>query len=414
MSPFIVNGRSYPIDRLNYPLPSLDLLSWLASQSLYPKVFWKERDSTVTRAAVGNLLSFPDVVQLSSTFPARLYGGIRFSPSNSSDSCWKGFPKTCFWLPQIEISQEEGRTSAEVYTLKSAATLHDPLTFEPLQNALQPQTYTLLERQDNPTSDDWEKKVETALNAIASRQIDKLVLARKTTLQFASPLSAWPILAHLLQKAKHATVFAFQLSPRVCFLGATPEKLFQREGDLFNTDANASTRPRGQTPDEDREFAEQLLTSAKEQREFHIVKNFLDRALSPLSQNMQWEGADRVLKASHVQHLYNRLNAKLKGDISDADLIRALHPTPALGGFPTREALDILHQIEPFDRGWYGAPVGTIEHNSTNLYVAIRSALIEERSLHLFAGTGLVEGSIAEREWEELEQKIRPFAELFY
>ncbi len=415
MSPFIINGRSYLLDRLYQELPAIDLISWLETQPLYPKVFWKERDSQITRAAVGNLLLFPEVPHFSelNSFDVRLYGGIRFNDNRQNEETWRGFPKTCFWLPHIEVTQENDQTQALIYSLNGPPSPGSLLL--PKENRKLPApAYSLIERQETPVFEDWQRKVGAVLESISEGRIDKLVLARKTTLQFASPLSPWPILAHLKEKAKHATLFAFQLSPSLCFLGATPEKLFEREGNLFNADANAATRPRGRTAEEDLEFEDELVASPKEQREFKIVRDFLDSALLPLSSEMQWEGKDRVLKASHVQHLHNRLGAKLKNAISDLDLIRALHPTPALGGYPSAEALKFLEEIEPFDRGWYGAPIGVIGQNGASLYVAIRSALIRERTMHLFAGTGLVQGSVAEREWEELEQKIRPFAELFF
>jgi menaquinone-specific isochorismate synthase len=415
MHPFRINRRSYLIDRIQQELPATDLIAWLQSQPLYPKVFWKEQDSQTIYAAVGSLILFPTVPQLCSSnpFEVRLYGGMRFNDGSHNQETWRSFPNTCFWLPQIEISQEGDHAQVIAYSLNGPASFEPLLTYKSVKMPAAPSS-SLIERKETPCFGDWKKNMEVALNSIASGHMQKLVLARKTTLQFATPLSPWPLLTHLNQMAKRATLFAFQLSPSLCFLGATPEKLFQRKENLFNTDAIAATRPRGQTPEEDLRFEEELLSNPKDLREFKIVKDFLQSALLPLSEEMSWEGKDCVLKVSHVQHLHNRLSAQLKSGISDADLIRTLHPTPALGGHPRDEALKFLGQIEPFDRGWYGAPIGVIGQKSTSLYIAIRSALIQERLLHLFAGAGLVHGSIAEREWEELEQKIRPFTELFF
>lgn len=413
MHTFAVNGKSHPISRSVQKFPAINLMAWLQSQPLYPKVFWKELDSPITRAAVGNLLLFPTVPRFTDDppFEMRLYGGIRFGSDHKNDKTWHGFPNTCFWLPEIEISQDDNEAIAVYYSLNKPSST-EQIHPQRAQRLSAP-TYSLINRKESPTLLDWQKSVKSVLESIASNQMDKLVLARKTTLQFANSLSPWPILSHLYEKAKHTTLFAFQLSPTLCFLGATPEKLFKREGNQFHTDAIAATRPRGKTPEEDLQFEQYLLTNKKEQREFNIVKDYLDSSLLPLCDEMKWEHADRILKGSHVQHLFNRLSAKLKNSISDADLIRALHPTPALGGYPREESLHFLRQIEPFDRGWYGAPVGVIGNQSTTLYVAIRSALIRDSSLNLFAGTGLVPGSVAEREWEELEQKILPFTELF-
>jgi menaquinone-specific isochorismate synthase len=414
MRPSVIDGQPYQLHRLQVPLPPLDLIHWLEAHPLYPKVFWKERDGQITRAAVGSLIQFPHIPHFagSNPFETRFYGGIRFRDNVHIDETWKGFPDNRFWLPQIEISQEGDQTQAVLYSLNGRASVESlllPLIYEKRPELL----YTLVTRCEIPSFEDWKKHVETVLGSISASRLDKLVLARKTTLEFDSPLSPWPILSHLNEKAKRATLFAFQLSADLCFLGATPEMLFVRQGPLFNTEAIAATRPRGKTDEEDLVLERDLLTNNKEQREFKIVKDYLTTALSPLVSTLQWEKSDRVLKASHVQHLYNRLNATLKGAISDTALIRALHPTPALGGYPREEALKFLQEIEPFDRGWYGGPIGTVGQKEASLYVAIRSALIQGCSLHLFAGTGLVPGSTPEREWEELEQKIRPLTELF-
>ncbi len=414
---FEADGKSYPLDQLTFELPQLDLIHWLARQTIYPKVFWKEKGSHVIRAAVGNLLSFSHAPTLPDVCPfdVRLYGGMRFAPKTQNDEAWKGFPTACFWLPQIEISQENEKSVASINYLNEKSSLSDTKEFDFTDAALEDPIPSFIKSQNTPDSILWREQVGIILDQISSGMIDKVVLARKSSFYFTAPLSPWTILAHLNKKAKQATVFAFQLSPRLCFLGATPEKLFHRNGDHLQTDAIAATRPRGNTPEEDQIFEQELLHHPKELKEFQFVVDFLQTSLLPLSQHIRWEWPQgQIFKASHVQHLHNRLSAILKPGCSDDQLIRILHPTPALGGTPQTKALALLKTIESFDRGWYGSPIGIIGSKRSCLYVGIRSGLIQERSLHLFAGTGLVQGSVAEREWEELEQKIRPFTELFH
>jgi menaquinone-specific isochorismate synthase len=110
-----------------------------------------------------------------------------------------------------------------------------------------------------------------------------------------------------------------------------------------------------------------------------------------------------------VQHLYNRFSGTLKPQVTDRDLLQALHPTPAMGGFPREKALAFLEKRECFDRGWYAAPLGWISPDRADFVVGIRSALVLGNDLHVFAGGGIVQGSIPQQEWEELEHKISPF-----
>lgn len=411
-----IDTHAYPLNQLKFEIPSVDLISWLSQSPFYPKVFWKEKETNLKRAAVGNLLSFthlPDL-SLSSDCDIRLYGGMHFTLNPHGDETWNHFPKECFWLPQIELTQENGKTECLIQT--TGETMPDlSIWMLGFDNAiLNPVFPRLLERLESPSFSDWEKRVATALKEIDSGHLQKLVLARKSKLSFDAPLSPWSILSRFDENSQETTLFAFQLSPQLCFLGSSPERFFQRRGSHLNTDAMASTRARGTTLIEDQLLEQELRNSTKENREFQFVSEFLEACLNPLSQESSWKWPEaQILKASHVQHLYNRFSTILKPNVSDVEIIQALHPTPALGGVPKDKALKLLSQLEPFDRGWYGAPLGILSPQETSLYVGIRSALISGSVLHLFAGTGLVKESTAEREWEELEQKIRPFTELF-
>lgn len=404
MTPFLINGKSYPLHRTETTVPLCDPIAWLSSQSLYPKVFWREKRSSLTHAAVGALLSFSEPPNIAESHSCdRFYGGIRFQDTALRDSIWEKFPASCFWLPQMELTIHADHATIINYAKNTPVA--DPVE-------LPRDLPFYLQRQDNPSYSQWQNNIHKALESISSGSIDKLVLARKTTLTCAAPISAWPIL-HRFKDTQHATLFAFQMDPENCFLGATPERLFLREKNQLHTEAIAATRPRGKTPQEDLAFEKALRTCPKELREFNLVKEYLHSTATPLCSHMAWENKTTLLKTPHVQHLHDRLNATLNSTVSSAELLRLFHPTPALGGFPKEQALKQLQQIEPFDRGWYGSAIGTITAERSSFYVAIRSALIQNKFLHLFAGTGIVPGSLPEREWEELEHKIHPFLEIF-
>ena len=82
---------------------------------------------------------------------------------------------------------------------------------------------------------------------------------------------------------------------------------------------------------------------------------------------------------------------------------------PALGGYPKEKAVEVIREIEPLKRGWYAAPVGWIDSQDNGEFaVAIRSGLIEEDRVRLFAGCGIVEDSLAKQEYEETQVKLRP------
>jgi menaquinone-specific isochorismate synthase len=96
--------------------------------------------------------------------------------------------------------------------------------------------------------------------------------------------------------------------------------------------------------------------------------------------------------------------------VTAVELLAALHPTPAVGGVPRDAALGAIRAQEPFDRGWYAGPVGWIGADAAEFAVGIRSGLVWPDRLALYSGAGIVEGSVPDREWDEIEQKIADFA----
>lgn len=413
-TPLEIDGNSYTYHHMTVDIAPLSLLRWLKNQTLYPKVYWRQKHGEVERAAVGSLMHFSHVPELGQNTPphVRFFGGKQFGCKPIS-SCWSPFPSCAFWLPQFEIVQTPARTYLIIHDLSEEpnSAVMQRLNFED-----QEQMHTLpcvKERSDVPSLDHWELLIARALYQIEEGLLEKVVLARKTHFRMQEKLDPFIVLDLLKQKALKSTLFGFQLSEEAAFIGSTPEHLYCRDGLHIQTDALAGTRPKGHTEEENLRIQEELLTNPKEKREFAFVKQFIQSALEPLCTEMHWDPYDRVIPTTHVQHIHNKLSALLKPEISDQLLIETLHPTPALGGKPRSKALEFLMKEEPFDRGWYGAPLGWISSKEADIAVGIRSALVRGQELELFAGTGIVKGSQAIREWEELEHKITPFKQLF-
>ena len=116
-----------------------------------------------------------------------------------------------------------------------------------------------------------------------------------------------------------------------------------------------------------------------------------------------------MLKLARVQHILKRFRFSLKKSVSDFELINALHPTAAVGGYPKENIKNEIHALEQFDRGWYAAPVGWIGKDASEFAVAIRSGLIDKDTLYLYSGAGIIDGSVSESEWDEIENKISNF-----
>ncbi len=367
----------------------LNLFHWLDALSFFPKVYWKSKDVEI--AAVGKILEFekPPIFDPANQSTARFFGGKAFS---KPQGLWDSFPPSIFFLPAFEIIQQKEKTVLLIHSLE-AYQQEIPL-FSPHKKP----SLLVLSRKDEPSYSKWEQLVTDFLHN--KKGIEKLVLARQTTLE----LSKQPAPFHLLSQIEQpsGTLFGLQFSAHKAFIGATPEKLYQRRNREIFSEAIAGTHPNIQ----------QLSKSRKDKREFQFVKDYIREALNPLCKTLQ-EGEDRFLKAANVHHLHCPFHGVLKEMATDAMLLDALHPTPAVNGFPKESALDYLRDVEPFDRGWYASALGYLSQQEADFAVGIRSALIEGTHIHLYAGGGLVEGSSAAAEWDEREQKIALFKKIF-
>ena len=150
----------------------------------------------------------------------------------------------------------------------------------------------------------------------------------------------------------------------------------------------------------------------QEHSEFSIVRDAVMSALEPLCSAVEPESEKTILKQGSVQHLYSKISGTLRHGRSDADLLAALHPTPAVCGQPREPARQRIAELEAFDRGMYAGPVGWLGGDCAEFAVAIRSALLpagQPPSVHLFAGVGVVAGCSGAREWRELDLKMRQY-----
>ncbi len=431
--------------RVEVQLSTLKPLSWLAQQRSDIKTYWSDRQGHFTMAGVGTLdvitgdlpISYASVFgrlrqNLSPLFPTvRYYGGMGFSQHQSIDSNWKLFGNYRFVVPRFEIWTDGVNTffacnftcdfSSEKLDLELELILHEltQLNFTqaeiaaslPLQ--LDFALPKLCDRVDKPNRIDWQQNISLALAKFADRQLEKIVLARQSILTFTADLQPQALLLSLQPNNSHSYHFCFQINPTTAFIGTSPEQLYYRQDRLLKTEAIAGTRQRGASAILDRELSEDLRNSPKDIHEHQLVVNNLQGILTELCHSVTIDRELTILKLNKVQHLYTKCHGILKSDLTDADILPKLHPTPAVGGFPRTQALQMIQELEPFERGWYAAPVGWVGYDDTEFAVAIRSGLIDRDRLLLFAGAGIVKGSQAEEEWAEIENKIRHFTELF-
>jgi salicylate biosynthesis isochorismate synthase/menaquinone-specific isochorismate synthase len=252
----------------------------------------------------------------------------------------------------------------------------------------------------------YEESVREGTERIRAGDLEKVVLAREVTV--AAGRAHDPAAVFGAMRELFPSCFCFCAgSPEGAFLGASPELLVRRRGAGAATVALAGSIRRSADPAVDDHLAEQLLHSDKDREEHRIVARRIERKLAPRS---VWVSADPdpvVIKVANIQHLATPVHAQLADPLSAVELAGLLHPTPAVGGEPGDAARAAIAELEDLDRGWYAGPVGWMDSTEDGEFcVALRSALLRDRTAHLFAGAGIVADSDPASELAETELKL--------
>jgi menaquinone-specific isochorismate synthase len=381
-----------------------------------------ERFAEIRGQLEGLFANLDEMGEMPAPAQPRVFGGFAFRPDHRPSGLWSAFDAASFVLPRVQLTETggdvwltvnrlipaeqpsgEARRNARLEADHIAVSLATAADEQP---GARPLARSILYEQGRA---DWEARAAEAVRRIKAGALEKVVLARTADLLFDEAPDVVAFVGALDRSYPETYRFLFEPLPGHAFYGATPELLVELRGDRMRTAALAGSRPRGRTPTEDRVYADQLRTSAKERAEHRVVVDSLQSLIVPFASEIDMPTEPDVYRLANIQHLYTPITARLDGRFDVLDLVEALHPTPALGGSPRLAALAAIRELEPFERGWYAAPVGMIDRYGEGTFaVAIRSAVTVGDHARLYAGVGIVAGSDPASEWEETGLKFRP------
>ncbi len=342
--------------------------------------------------------------------PANWFGGFAFDATAPIDRWWEAFPPAWAFVPRLLLGTD-GRSTQ----LFAFASVEDDGVAGARERAgaLLQQARAALERrvegadpapvrsvgirpQDRTA---WDALVSEALAAFDTGHLRKVVLARALELEAAAPFEVPAVRERMRAMAGPAVGYELRADDGTTLLGASPERLFTLEDGRLETQALASSAAPGEL--------DRLTGGHKEAREHAAVVESIRAALLPLSAEVEIGAAPEPLALGYVSHLRTPVRARLRPGVGPADVVRALHPTAAVGGTPRDEALAFLRSHERLARGWYAGAIGWLGPDRADLRVALRCALVRGPVARLFSGAGCVAGSTAEGEWTETAVKAR-------
>ncbi len=343
--------------------------------------------------------------------PPRLHGGIAFRPEPARAAPWAAFRDASFVLPRWLYGTSGDRAFVRVALrpgehLDAATVAAAIASFSPAP-AAGPEDRGVSRAELSRTSPEvWGAMIGDALARIRAGELEKVVPMALCKVAAASALDAGGALRRLGSLYPECARFAFQRGDAV-FLGASPERLVDKRGLAVESDALAGSAPR--RDEGDARAASALLESDKDRREHHVVVSAVRAALEPLASKLRVPAAPVVRTLRNVHHLWTPISATLARPVHVLDLVRALHPTPAVCGTPREAAIRWIAAHEPATRGWYAGAVGWFDAAGDGAFnVAIRSGVLTRREAWLYAGAGIVEGSDAALEYAETRVKQAP------
>ena len=180
------------------------------------------------------------------------------------------------------------------------------------------------------------------------------------------------------------------------WLVATPETLLAGNGDHWQTMALAGTQP----------YSEDISWQEKELDEQRYVSTYITHQLERYAHHLREEGP-YTTRAGHLAHLRSDFHFTMNDPSHVGDLLYALHPTPAVGGLPKQEAYRFIRHYEHQPRQYYSGFLGPLfVRSQTHLFVTLRCMRIYDDVCRLYAGGGLLQGSVEALEWQETESKL--------
>lgn len=252
----------------------------------------------------------------------------------------------------------------------------------------------------------WQGLVAEAVRRIAAGHLDKVVLARDLIATIDQPLDVRAPLTRLA--AEYPSCWTFHVDG---FFGSTPEMLVRLERGLVTSRVLAGTIRRTGDDTHDLALAGSLARSSKDLEEHEYAVRSVANALAPHCTNMFVPETPFVLHLPNVMHLATDVTGVMKNGASALMLAASLHPSAAVGGTPTVDAVRLIAELEMLDRARYAGPVGWIDARGDGEWgIGLRSAQVQDdgHTVRLFAGCGIVADSVPADELAESNAKLIP------
>ena len=420
---FLENNKESFVDRFTTEIHIPKLISIVPYFKAPLKVYWKSRDESLSAFVLGSVYSIKQnliedthaFLMYSGYYDFRFYGALPFEASRNLRGKWRGFKKVHFFLPRFEFLQKKSTCLLHIYFLPNK--IHELWRdFDNFEKKFQFSTIKKKEalkvfiKKQTPNWSKWAKLVNLIKEKIQEGIIDKLVLARLVEGRLNQFIDISWFIQECAENLKENYIFFFQ-NGNDSFLSFSPEQLFQVKNDIITTEAVAGSD--SGVVHQKKNRLDHHVMSHKNIKEQEIVEKEILKRIQVLSNDIYSSQKKNILDLGYIRHIKSSFNAVMRKFYNLSELLKLFHPTSAVCGMPRDAAKQLISKLECFQRGLYAAPCGFFSAMEAEFSVGIRSMLIRGKKVYFFSGAGIVGESSPDKEWEELNYKLRPFQKIF-
>ncbi len=281
-------------------------------------------------------------------------------------------------------------------------------SFTPSSNIENSDTTKLISLSQVTGEKHFKGAVNKALSLSENTQLNKVVLSRAIDVQTSGTLNAQTMARVLYQQNPSAYVFSIPQSNGTVLVGASPELLVKKQDSKVSSNPLAGSRKRTAIAKQNNALSEELWSCSKDRFEHKLVADAVYQNLKPFCNEINNPNAPSIIETSAMIHLSTKIDGTLASpNISALDLAYALHPTPAICGTPANLAKATIQHLEGYERAQFCGAVGWMDADGNGEWVVtIRCGLIQQNSIRLYAGAGIVQGSDPAAEFNETEAKL--------
>lgn len=339
----------------------------------------------------------------------------RFDAENPkpADELFSSFPRLRFMLPEIVLIENEQGAFLQVNSLGPVYVGRIERFVRQAQAAPVRRRETVPYRLEPDSREAWNAAVADGLAAIGQGKVEKVVLSRRQKLVAERPFSSKDLLVNLIDGSARGTVLLYRYAD-VFFCGCTPELLVRKHGSEVESMCLAGTCPAGATEAESRQLASELMADAKNRAEHDYVVRLIREVFDRTCYDVDVASEPGIMSLTHVQHLHTPARARMLEGVDLWTMVGDLHPTPAVSGAPVGEAKMLIRRIEAFNRGFFAGACGYVDGAGDGEFsVALRTGVFDGEIGWVYAGCGIVEGSVADDEYDEIGLKLQTILSAF-